>query len=449
MYNNKNLLVLLRYLWLPILLGGFIISFDLKYNLVGATFAILIFQSGIGLSFTLSRNVNLLSIYYLFTLVFFGMVPWLHYSADIALWRSSLAFDSTYIILNITIIIANLVVSVVYSISLKKSKVTSFSLKFEKIKMPAQFLLLLLSGLGFGLVFYVNDFSLPNLLFRGFVDENKNIVVDSSSFALIIELGGRLTPVFCFFYAATKMEGRLITKSVLFFLMILSVFPTGVARYMAAFAYIPLVLLFVPIMRNASLFAATLLFSIAFLFPFLNQFRYFSGVENLILLPQAEFFYAAHFDAHENFASAIESNFISYGYQLSGSLLFFVPRFIWPGKPVGSGYEMAERLGYSFNNISMPLLAEGYVNFGFFGVFLFAVCIGYFMARMDGYYSLYIKLILKSDYSTAIYYYIIGALFFLLRGDLLSSFAYIVAGLLVALFIERLMMFSNSIKFIK
>ena len=68
-------------------------------------------------------------------------------------------------------------------------------------------------------------------------------------------------------------------------------------------------------------------------------------------------------------------------------MLFFVPRNYWLDKPVGSGYEMANHLNYTFNNISMPFLGEGYVNFGVFGVTIFAMMLGVFMGLVDKFFS--------------------------------------------------------------
>jgi len=435
--------LLIKYLWLPILVFIFILSFELKYNLVGVTFILLIVQSVIGLSFSLTRSVNLLSVYFIFTLVFLNLLPWLHYSGRYIIWRSFPIFDSTYVTVNMIIILANALVFLTYRIFLKKSKQFSQREATEKNIALVKLILLLLSTFGFVLVFYLNDFSIIKLFFRGIIDEQRVVVVESSAVSLLLGLTARLTPVFCFYYAFTQLKGGVVTKSCLFLLMVLSVFPTGVARYMAAFVYIPLMLLFVPATRSATAFAAMLLISLFFIFPFLNQFRYFSEFRSLRLLPSEEFFYAAHFDAYENFASAVEGNFISHGEQLLGSLLFFVPRLIWSDKPVGSGYEMASQFGYQFKNISMPFLGEGYVNFGIVGVVLFAVLIGYSMAKLDSVFGSRVRANGKVNYSTAIYYFMIGAIFFLLRGDLMSSVAYISAGLIVALFIRWIIRFKN------
>ncbi|WP_146115867.1 O-antigen polysaccharide polymerase Wzy [Malikia granosa] len=255
-----------------------------------------------------------------------------------------------------------------------------------------------------------------------------------------------MNAAFCFFYAATQIKNCVTEKSFLFILMLISVFPTGVPRYMVAFAYIPLIIMLVPPMRKSSFFSAALIFSLIFMFPFLDQFRYFSNFSNINLLPSAEFFYAAHFDAYENFASAVEANFVTNGYQLLGSLFFFIPRLFWSSKPVGSGYEMAEQLGYVFNNVSMPLLGEGYVNFGLAGVLIFASITAYYMARIDKYF-LNIKFIKSTSYHQILYYFLIGSLFFMLRGDLLSSTAYIIGSLFSWVIVKNFARYVNILKF--
>lgn len=434
------------YYWVLIINCAFILSFDLKYDLVGITFFLLMAQSTVLLFYSMSGSVNLLTVYFVFTLAFLNLLPWLHYSTGHVIWRSAQIFESTYIIVNLVIFLSGVAVFFSYVVTFGKQKPAQVASQVIRTKKLHIYILLILSLFGFVTVFYLNDFSVANLLFRGLVDEQRVVVVESSSLALMLGLVSRLIPVFCFFYAFTQIKGEAVKKFMLFILMALSVFPTGVARYMAAFTYIPVILLFFPAMRNASVFAVSLLLALIFAFPFLDQFRYFSGIQDLSFLPHAEFFYAAHFDAYENFSSAIEGDFVSYGYQLLGALLFFIPRDSWPDKPVGSGYEMAQRLGYEFNNISMPFLGEGYVNFGFVGVVLFAVLIGYSMARADKFYSQAINVEYKASYSKSTYYFMVGAIFFLLRGDMLSSVAYISAGLVVALFVGRTMRLANLVQ---
>lgn len=443
---SSTIYMIWMFLWPLLLIVAFIASFDFKYDWVGFTFILLIMQSASGLGYTLLRNVNLLTVYFIFTLVFLGLLPWLHYSTDQLIWRSFPLKISTYLFTNISIFLANFIIFLVYIVAARRTRPSLPRRNLIKNKNLSIFILLTLSGTSFIALFYINKFSIIQLLFRGLLDEHREIAIESSSVALLFGMITRLTPVFCFFYAVTQVNGGKIIKSLLLALMIISVFPTGVARYMTAFVYIPLMLIFFPSMRKASVFAAVLLCSLIFIFPFLNQFRYFSEFSDLNFIPTTEFLYAGHFDAYENFASAVEADFVSYGYQLLGSILFFIPRGYWPDKPVGSGYEMAERLGYSFNNISMPFLGEAYVNFGVLGIVIFSIFIGYAMARLDKTFSERVGIANKVDYPMAVYFYVIGALFFVLRGDFLSSFAYLVAGLSVAFFIGMTMKLIGGVK---
>lgn len=431
---------MLKFFWLPVVSFLFLLSFDLKYDAAGLTFLISMAVNIFFLCYLQEKlhSVNLISIYYLFALIFLCLVPWLHYSADMYIWRSKPVDQWTYFFLNVVISFSGFLVFFSYLFgSTRVKKVGPADLKYNSYP-PRNFLLVFISSLSFVILLYLNDFSFSQLMFRGVVDEARTVVVESSALSLILGMTSRLVPVFCFLYAITVGSSSRFLKILLFLIMFFSVFPTGVARYLVAFAYIPVFLVLFPVLRVSSVFSVFLIVTILFLFPFLDQFRYFSGWSDLNFIPSASFFYAAHFDAYENFASAFESKFVTYGYQLLGALLFFVPRAFWSEKPVGSGYEMANQLGYSFNNISMPFLAEGYVNFGLSGVLIFSITLGYSLSRLDGIF-LRSTLIEKGiSFSLAVYFYLVGALFFLLRGDLLSSTAFITAGLVSALVVRTL-----------
>ena len=67
----------------------------------------------------------------------------------------------------------------------------------------------------------------------------------------------------------------------------------------------------------------------------------------------------------------------SYGWQLLGSLLTFVPRDVWPTKAFATGQAAGEAMGFAFTNLSAPLPAEIYVDFGILGLLVIPFCIGY------------------------------------------------------------------------
>lgn len=183
---------------------------------------------------------------------------------------------------------------------------------------------------------------------------------------------------------------------------------------------------------NITLF---LILSIVLIFPFLNQFRYFSFENEIKLIPDLSFFNQGHFDAYQNLVEVLKTDFITFGYQLFGVLLFFIPRSIWQDKPTGSGYQLAIDNDYSFTNISMPFVAEGYVNFGFFGVILFAFVIAFVMKKIDTSY-LGNSQNVDFNYCKGIFY--CAAIFFMLRGDLMSSYSFLLAGIISFKISEKL-----------
>ena len=157
----------------------------------------------------------------------------------------------------------------------------------------------------------------------------------------------------------------------------------------------------------------------------MEQFRYYEAENGIKILPNYEFFIDAHFDAYQNFMDVIRTDFITFGWQLIGVLFFFIPRTIWVDKPVGSGYQLALNNNYSFNNISMPYIAEGYVNFGFIGIFVFTFALGFFCKIIDSNF-----LSKKDNFHFYVGVFYCAAIFFMMRGDLMSSFSYMLAGVL-------------------
>jgi hypothetical protein len=401
-----------------------LISFRPKIDPPGLTFFISITTSSLMLYLTSKSKIKLIGIYFLFNIIFLGLLPWLHYTESRTIWRTYPTDPDVIIELNILITICNIFCYYIYTLAYSKIKTYSPKKIREKIKKISAIRLIIISTFGFVLLLYLNDFSWPALFFRSLAEQRENSVIKESSIGLMLDSIARMTPVFCFFYYYANRRKGLVTTTILSSLLVISVFPTGVPRYLVGFVYIPLSLIIFPTFRIASVFVTILIAALLFLFPFLEQFRSQSNLASINWIPEKEFFFQAHFDAYENFASAIENNFITYGRQLLGPLLFFVPRNIWPDKPIGSGFELAEKLNYEFSNISMPLLAEGYINFGLFGSISFACALGLTLGTIDRKFNSRIPMNGRIDYSGIMYFFCIGILFLILRGDLLSSTAY-------------------------
>lgn len=111
------------------------------------------------------------------------------------------------------------------------------------------------------------------------------------------------------------------------------------------------------------------------------------------------------------------------GRQLVGVALFFVPRAVWPSKPIGSGAFLFNELNLGFNNVACTYLAEGYINFGIVGSILFAAVMAVLVGRYDSWYWRRGGRV-RFTLPRLFYFVTIGMLFFILRGDLMSSVAY-------------------------
>ncbi|NBB84317.1 MAG: hypothetical protein GVY28_13045, partial [Alphaproteobacteria bacterium] len=84
-----------------------------------------------------------------------------------------------------------------------------------------------------------------------------------------------------------------------------------------------------------------------------------------------EYLTSVDFDAFQTAANAVryvEEVGLLGIQQLVGSLLFFVPRSIWPDKPFGSGLVVFDELGYWYVNVSMPLPMEFFLAAGTLGL---------------------------------------------------------------------------------
>jgi len=224
-------------------------------------------------------------------------------------------------------------------------------------------------------------------------------------------------------------------------LFILTHFPSGLPRFQIAAVYIALMLVHIKTFNNKYFFKIAILVGLLILFPLLGVFRHISintiFNSTIKIFNPIELFLTGDFDAYSMLARSliyVDFNGITFGKQLLGSLFFFIPRAIWPTKPIGSGAMVGDSFNWQFTNISMPFIGEGYINFGLFGVIIFAVFLGYINSRLDMSYK--IKTEISDSISALKIYYpvLIGFLFFILRGDLLSSWAYTVGYFFPVLF---------------
>jgi len=156
---------------------------------------------------------------------------------------------------------------------------------------------------------------------------------------------------------------------------------------------------------------------------------------------------SVNFDAWSNVIagfSYVNDLGYTFGEQLMSSLFFWVPRSIWESKGVATGQMVGEYLidhhNHWMTNISWPLMAEGYIDFSFFGVIGYAVALAFLANRID-------RAVVYAGPS--VFFASVYAAFsfiFLLRGPLLSSLAYTIGGIIGIFIMVLLTRNSRSIR---
>ncbi|RYF21117.1 MAG: hypothetical protein EOO77_06665 [Oxalobacteraceae bacterium] len=138
-----------------------------------------------------------------------------------------------------------------------------------------------------------------------------------------------------------------------------------------------------------------------------------------------------HYDAWANLVASIQyvkTEGLQLGRQLMGSVLFWFPRSIWIDKPVSSGQMLGDYLvlnsGLWFTNISFPLPAEGYVDFGILGVLAYGIVLGLYSQRLD--YLVNHGGVVARTSSLYFAFYMM----FVMRGSFLPAFAFGVGALI-------------------
>ena len=401
---------------------------------VGFLSLLICFQSV--LLFPLGGNkIGAYGIYFIFVYIFFGIIPAIHIHNDVLLWLNSPLPESVLIFSSSMILFGNFFLAFVYWLT--PSSVCQ-NVMFESVRKTMKIRFLLVSGVALSVVFFYDDFSFSRHFIRGVGeaatggDEARSQVAE-----LIVKNFVAYIPFFCLMNSLILSRSKL-EKALLFLLTLLTLPPTGIPRFQVGAVYLPLVLIVFRRLSDAKMFFWLMIGAIAFVFPILNQFREFDRLSGFSLLPSPAFFKAAHFDAYENFASLVGSNYISHGYQLLGSLLFFIPRSIWSSKPVGTGFQLAENELYVFKNISMPFVAEGYANFGVIGVVLFMTGAAFIFKKWDTAFKMCTSnwQVIRFDQSN--YLFFLGMLMFVARGDLLSSFSFFVGGIFAFYFVKTI-----------
>lgn len=377
---------------------------------------------------------SLKKIFYLFSLFFFGIAPLIQFYSRSSFYGGRELSESEYFKMNLCILVIILTFHFVYTFFYKIVRIKRYHYDdyvVKKISPRQVIFLILLSLFSLGVTFYFLNFNLNKMFFRGVSGEEDTTSI-SSPFAMVVMQTVRPISIICLMYYLLAPNKKKIIVGLLLLLAILTIFPTSVARFYAAAVYLPLLLVAFKFTKIKNLFSLIFMIGLLVVFPFLNNFRNYDVNQKIKFGFDFEMFATGHFDSYFNFALIYFEDIITYGQQLLGVLFFWVPRSVWPSKPIGSGALLAEKLNLSWTNISANYFAEGFINFGIFGILLFTIVIAYFAALIDKkFWVLFINK--ENNFFKVLYFIILSMLFFTLRGDLLSATAFTV-GFIVSYF---------------
>lgn len=143
--------------------------------------------------------------------------------------------------------------------------------------------------------------------------------------------------------------------------------------------------------RVKLIFTAVSTFFILYLFPAVKDLRGTSLADNFSKQAFADrspsqYLLSVDFDGYKQTVDTLiyyQQSGLRLGQNFLGVLLFWLPRSLWPGKPVHTGQIVSTGLGYVYNNVSNPLPAEAYASFRVLGVLAVMFTTGILIAAID------------------------------------------------------------------
>lgn len=406
-------------------------------NLTIFTFVIMLFITIIGITKD-KRPFSLNKTYWYFNLIFFIMAPLAQYLENYHVWGVELTSD-TYSLTNALIILGNIVHLIFY----KNDNEVNFEKETENNKSILSYIFLLTIALmSFALL--VMNVGFNNLFLRA---TNVTEFSDNKMFNTIITSFLKALPVYCF-TIAFKNNPKLDLKNCLLILIVfLMNYPVSTTRFWMGAIFIGIILLvFIKNKKQNRVQDIILMLTFTIIFPITYLFHFYSldyvlqnGMNSFDL---ATSYLSVDYDAYSIFGRIINytnENGIVFGKQLIGTLLFMIPRAVWPSKPQATGAFLATVTNQNFTNISSPFVSEGYINFGILGLVVFEFLLAIVSKKLDNnYWSKN-----KNKYVALVYPYLIGLLLFYERGALHHAVVYTFCFMLPLLIMIIIDTFSN------
>jgi hypothetical protein len=238
--------------------------------------------------------------------------------------------------------------------------------------------------------------------------------------------------------SAAAMRLNLVLIIVIGLLTANTLNPISTARYLSGTAILAVAAsfgLFATVARFRAI-ALGFIAALLVLFPMMDAFRFSFSAENLNFVDPIESFLSPDYDSFAQIMNGYmiaEREGLHVGRQLVGVLLFWVPRAMWPQKPLDTGLYLADSRGYLVGNLSAPLPIEIYMNGGFILVVLVMFAAGYLVHAWDTKIENQLTMLSMPG--------ILGCIFpfyslILLRGSLLQAMPYLFTTVACWLFVR-------------
>ena len=410
-----------------------------------------------------------LTSFIIFNYLFFFLAPVFQISAMNDLnfrFPNDFAFSTSSVVFaNLLILIFNMVFIFSYLYfkdkKLGKNKEQAKEVNF-KYNTPLAILVLLAVCVAIAVFNY--DYLLKDISESVYIikDESTSLLLLKKKFLFFTPLGG-IVLTLKHLQMADKINSNtfFVVFSLVIFIVLLFFFKNIFTekRNTLGPIYIALIYLFFPKLLNSNAkFFLFMFLSMVIVFPLSSTLTHIdASLEQIFVKPSLIYesflrfgtisgaFESLHYDAFSNImatAEYVKLYGLSWGYQLLGVCLFFVPRSLWTTKPLSTGELIGNHLfdttPRNFTNLSNSVVSEGFINFGFIGIVVLAIVLAYFIVKFIIWHRS------EDCLKQFIAFYFAVHLMFLLRGDLTNGFSYFIGPLLSVVFLPKLL-----IRFIK
>lgn len=410
-----------------------------------------------------------LTSFIIFNYLFFFLAPVFQISAMNDLnfrFPNDFAFNTSSVVFaNLLILIFNMVFIFSYLYfkdkKLGKNKEQAKEVNF-KYNTPLAILVLLAVCVAIAVFNY--DYLLKDISESVYIikDESTSLLLLKKKFLFFTPLGG-IVLTLKHLQMADKINSNtfFVVFSLVIFIVLLFFFKNIFTekRNTLGPIYIALIYLFFPKLLNSNAkFFLFMFLSMVIVFPLSSTLTHIdASLEQIFVKPSLIYesflrfgtisgaFESLHYDAFSNImatAEYVKLYGLSWGYQLLGVCLFFVPRSLWTTKPLSTGELIGNHLfdttPRNFTNLSNSVVSEGFINFGFIGIVVLAIVLAYFIIKFIIWHRS------EDCLKQFIAFYFAVHLMFLLRGDLTNGFSYFIGPLLSVVFLPKLL-----IRFIK